>query len=61
MADIVKVVIDAAGGPKTLSPDEFKKMSPVERVDLILASKIKFFDAGGNAVKASEAIRSLSS
>ena len=62
MADvIVKEIrlLDGAGGHKSVTPAVFLAMPTAERIKLILAAKVQFYDAEGKLLPAMDAVKTL--
>jgi hypothetical protein len=62
MADIVVKeirLLDGVGGHKSVSPAEFLAMPTAERIKLILAAKVQFYDGEGKLLPAMEAVKTL--
>ncbi len=64
MADIVVHeirLLDGAGGHKVVSPKDFLAMPTAERIKLILAGKVQFYDSAGTLLPAMDAVKTLKS
>lgn len=59
MAQVKTIRVQTDAGVRSMTPAEYLAMAPVERTGLLLRGKLKFFDAIGNEVKGSEAIKTL--